>query len=170
MTIGITGPRRRVPWRGAVWALIIAAIFVAIGLILLGLTGDFLVDWLWFSSIGYVQVFWTTIVTKAKVFFDGDYEIYSIRPDGTDLKRLTYSPGNDAHLAWSRDGKWIAFASARTGYTDEMVLHPYNGQATGEIFVMRADGSDVGRLTENQFEDATLGWRPSKARSLKLRN
>jgi uncharacterized membrane protein (UPF0182 family) len=54
MTIGITGPRRRVPWRGAVWALIIAAIFVAISLILLGLTGDFLVDWLWFSSIGYL--------------------------------------------------------------------------------------------------------------------
>ena len=64
---------------------------------------------------------------------DGDYEIYTVRPDGTDLKRLTYSPGNDAHLAWSRDGKWIAFASAHTGYTDEMMLHPYNGQATGEI-------------------------------------
>jgi hypothetical protein len=37
------------------------------------------------------------------------------------------------HLAWFHDGKWIAFASARTGFTDEMVLHPYNGQATGEI-------------------------------------
>jgi TolB protein len=86
------------------------------------------------------------------------------------MKRLTYSPGNDAHLAWSRDGKWIAFASARTGYTDEMVLHPYNGQATGEIFVMRGDGSDVRRLTENPFEDATPTWRPSNVRTPKLRN
>ena len=95
---------------------------------------------------------------------DGDYEIYTIRPDRTDLTRLTHSPGNDAHLAWSGDGKWIAFASARTGFTDEALLHPYNGQATGEIFVMRADGSDVRRLTENQFEDATPAWRPRVVR------
>jgi uncharacterized protein len=69
MTIGITGPRRRAPWRGAVAGLIIAAIVVVIGLILLGLTGDFLVDWLWFSTIGYSDVFWTTIVAEAGVFF-----------------------------------------------------------------------------------------------------
>jgi uncharacterized protein len=69
MTIGITGPRRRAPWRGAVVALIIAVIVVVICLILLGLTGDFLVDWLWFSAIGYLGVFWTTIVAEAEVFF-----------------------------------------------------------------------------------------------------
>jgi hypothetical protein len=69
MTIGITGPRRRAPWRGAVVVLIIAAIVLAICLILLGLTGDFLVDWLWFSTIGYLGVFWTTIVAEAEVFF-----------------------------------------------------------------------------------------------------
>src|SRR6266498_5162946 len=70
MTIGITGPRRRAPWwRGGVMGLIIAAIVVLICLILLGLTGDFLVDWLWFSAIGYLDVFWTTIVAEAEVFF-----------------------------------------------------------------------------------------------------
>src|SRR6476660_7725011 len=69
MTIGITGRRRRAPWRGAVVALLIAAIVVLICLILLGLTGDFLVDWLWFSAIGYLEVFWTTVVAEAEVFF-----------------------------------------------------------------------------------------------------
>src|SRR5712691_5572268 len=69
MTIGITGPRRRAPWRSAVVVLIIAAIVLSICLILLGLTGDFLVDWLWFSTIGYLGVFWTTIVAEAEVFF-----------------------------------------------------------------------------------------------------
>ena len=52
MTVGITGHRRRAPWRGVVVALIIAAIGVVICLILMGLTADFLVDWLWFSSVG----------------------------------------------------------------------------------------------------------------------
>jgi uncharacterized protein len=69
MTIGIAGPERKVPGRSAVVGFIVAAIVVAISLILLGLVGDFLVDWMWFSSIGYPQVFWTTIGTKAGVFF-----------------------------------------------------------------------------------------------------
>jgi uncharacterized membrane protein (UPF0182 family) len=48
--------------------LIVAAAVVAICLILLGLTGDFLVDWLWFSTIGYLGVFWRTMVAQAEVF------------------------------------------------------------------------------------------------------
>lgn len=84
----------------------------------------------------------------------------TMRPDGGDLKRLTRSPGNDAHCAWSSDGKWIAFASARGGFRDEALLHPHNTQPDGEIYVMRADGSDARRLTENQFEEATLAWKP----------
>src|SRR5713226_3256990 len=69
MTIGITGPEPKVPRQSALVRLIIAAVVVGICLILLGLASDFLVDWLWFSSIGYLQVFWTTIVAKAVVFF-----------------------------------------------------------------------------------------------------
>ena len=69
MTIGITGPGRRAPGRSAVVGLIIAAIFAAICLIVLGLASDLLVDWLWFSSIGYLQVFLTSIGAKAAVFF-----------------------------------------------------------------------------------------------------
>jgi Tol biopolymer transport system component len=30
----------------------------------------------------------------------------------------------------------------------------------GDLYVMRADGSDVRQLTDNQFEDATPAWRP----------
>src|SRR5215469_3083181 len=68
MMTAITGPRRRMPWQGVVMALIMAGIILAVGLILLGLTGDFLVDWLWFSAIGYSHVFWTTIGAQAGVF------------------------------------------------------------------------------------------------------
>ena len=69
MTIGITGPERKVPRQSAVVGFIIAAVFAGICLILLWLASDFLVDWLWFSSIGYLQVFWTTIGAKAVVLF-----------------------------------------------------------------------------------------------------
>jgi hypothetical protein len=69
MTIGITGPGRKAPGQSAVVGIIIAAIVIGIGLFLLSLASDFLVDWLWFSSIGYLQVFWTTIGAEAIVFF-----------------------------------------------------------------------------------------------------
>jgi uncharacterized membrane protein (UPF0182 family) len=68
MTIGIAGPDRKAPGRSAVAGLIIIAIVAGIGLVLLGLVGDILVDWMWFSAIGYTQVFWTTIGAKAGVF------------------------------------------------------------------------------------------------------
>ena len=35
---------------------------------MLGRVGDVLVDWLWFSSIGYVGVFWTIFTTRAVLF------------------------------------------------------------------------------------------------------
>src|SRR5882724_12049641 len=69
MTIGITGPEPKIPRQSALAGFLIAAVVVGIGLILLGLASDFLVDWLWFSSIGYPQVFWTTIGAQAVVLF-----------------------------------------------------------------------------------------------------
>jgi TolB protein len=90
---------------------------------------------------------------------DGDYEIWTIHADGSGLKRLTNAPGNDAHNSWSPDGKWIAFASARSGFKDEALLHPANPQPYGEIYVMRADGTDVHALTDDPFEKGTPAWR-----------
>jgi TolB protein len=91
---------------------------------------------------------------------DDDYEIYSIKPDGTGVKRLTHARGNDAHMAWSPNGAYIAFASTRMGFKDEMI-YTDAPQPYGEIFVMRADGSDLQQLTDNQWEEGTPAWRPS---------
>lgn len=95
---------------------------------------------------------------------DNNFDIYTIKPDGSDVKRLTTDPGNDAHCAWSSDGKWIAFSSGMEGFKDESALHPYNPQPYGEICVMRADGSDIRVLTDNPFEEATPAWLPIKKR------
>jgi Tol biopolymer transport system component len=92
---------------------------------------------------------------------DGDYEIYSIAPDGTNVKRLTSAIGNDAHQGWSPDGEHIVFASSRMGFKDE---GPYTDapQPYGELFVMRADGTGVEQLTDNQWEEGTPAWRPRR--------
>jgi Tol biopolymer transport system component len=92
---------------------------------------------------------------------EGDYDIYTIRPDGTGLKRLTTSHGNDAHQAWSPDGEQIVFASSRMGYKDE-AAYTDAPQPYGELFVMRADGTNVRQLTDNQWEDGTPAWQPAR--------
>src|SRR6476661_7674627 len=69
MTIGITGPEQKAPRQNAVVRLIVAAFVAAIFLILLRLATGFLVDWLWFSSIGYLPVFLTSIGAQAVVWF-----------------------------------------------------------------------------------------------------
>ena len=90
---------------------------------------------------------------------EGDYDIYTIKPDGTSLKRITHSYGNDAHQAWSPDGEQIVVASSRMGFKDEGV-YTDAPQPYGELFVMRFDGTDVRQLTDNQWEDGTPAWQP----------
>jgi TolB protein len=89
----------------------------------------------------------------------GDYEIFTIRPDGKDLQRLTNSPGNDAHPTFSPDGEWIIFSSARMGFKDE-ALYTNNPQPYGELFLMRYDGTRAQQLTDDQWEEAGAAWQP----------
>lgn len=95
----------------------------------------------------------------------GTYDIYTIKPDGTSLKRLTYGKGNDAHMSWSPDGEYITFSSSRMGFKDE-VVYTDAPQPYGEIFVMRYDGTHVEQLTDNQWEDGAPGWQPAPANEL----
>src|SRR5260370_29118314 len=41
---------------------------VVVGLIVVGRITGVLVDWLWFSSIGYIDVFWTVLSAQALLF------------------------------------------------------------------------------------------------------
>jgi Tol biopolymer transport system component len=95
----------------------------------------------------------------------GTYDLYTIKADGTSLKRLTDGKGNDAHMGWSPDGQSIVFASSRMGFKDE-VAYTDAPQAYGEIFVMRKDGTHVEQLTDNQWEEGTPAWSPQGYRAL----
>jgi TolB protein len=68
-----------------------------------------------------------------------DYDIYSAKADGTDIKPLFSSPAYDAEATISPDGKTIVFTSARDGDL--------------EIYTMSADGSNVKRLTHTPGYD-----------------
>jgi TolB protein len=92
---------------------------------------------------------------------EGNFEILTIHPDGTDLKQLTHTKGNEAHMAWSPDGERILFTSSRMGFKDEVLLIN-NPQPYGEIFVMRYDGTGVEQLTDDQWEEGTPAWQPHR--------
>jgi Tol biopolymer transport system component len=91
------------------------------------------------------------------------YEIFTVRPDGTDLQQLTHAPGNDAHCAWSPDGKYIVFSSARLGFRDETPLYDGSPQPYAELFVMNADGSNQRPITSDKWEQGTPAWVPAMA-------
>ncbi len=93
-------------------------------------------------------------------FESGDFEIYTIRPDGGGLRQLTRTHGNDSHPVWSPDGRWLVFVSSRTGAKDEYI-YSREAQSYGEIFAMRADGTDLRQLTDNQWEELALAWLPA---------
>jgi Tol biopolymer transport system component len=89
-----------------------------------------------------------------------EFDIYTIRPDGTDLKRLTDAEGNDAHSSWSPDGNYILWSSSRFGFKDEAPLVINQPQPYAELFIMNADGSNQQPLTDNQYEEGTPAWLP----------
>lgn len=88
-----------------------------------------------------------------------DFQIFTIKPDGSGEKQVTYVRGNHAHLAWLPDGEHLLFTSSMKGFKDEA---PYTGapQPYGEIFLMRADGTGLQQLTDNQWEEGGPAWLP----------
>jgi serine/threonine protein kinase/Tol biopolymer transport system component len=77
---------------------------------------------------------------------DGDYEIYLLDIDGSNLTQLTSNVANDFDPAWSPDGTQIVYASQTDG--------------DAEIKIMNADGSGIRQLTDNSVSDADPDWSP----------
>ncbi len=80
---------------------------------------------------------------------EGSGGIILIDPSGRRLATLTrpHAGREDSEPAWSPDGKWLAF----TRTTD--------GRRSFQIYVMRANGSGVRRITRGRF-DYSPAWSP----------
>jgi Tol biopolymer transport system component len=98
---------------------------------------------------------------------NNNFDIYTIKPDGTDLHRLTDYPATDAHAVWSWDGKFIMWNSGQYGFKDEAALYDNSFQPYGSIWVMNADGSGKKAVTDSHWEDSMPAFVPPYARSAK---
>lgn len=85
---------------------------------------------------------------------DFDFEIFTMKSDGSDVKRLTTTRGADAHATWSADGKEIWFESTRTGFKDEAALYDTSPQPYAQVFLMNRDGGNVRQMTDSKWEDS----------------
>jgi Tol biopolymer transport system component len=74
------------------------------------------------------------------------YDIVTAKDDGTDLRRLTDTPGYDAEATLSPDGKAIVFTSVRDGDL--------------EVYTMDVYGSHVKRLTHEAGYDGGPFFSP----------
>lgn len=74
---------------------------------------------------------------------DGDSDLYTMNPDGSDRVRLTYSRDLEQSPKWSPDGTKIAFSGHGS-----------------DIYVMNADGTEEVRLTDRQRFESLPAWSP----------
>ncbi|KAI2831970.1 hypothetical protein CBS133816_1847 [Aspergillus niger] len=82
-----------------------------------------------------------------------NYDVCTIRPDGTDLRVLTSSGANDAHAVWSQDGR-IMWSTGMYGFRFECALYDDTFQPYGQIMIMDADGGNKKLMTNSMWEDS----------------
>jgi Tol biopolymer transport system component len=119
---------------------------------------------------------------------DGDLEVYTMRPDGSSVRQLTFNDGFEFQPNWSPDGRKITFTSDRTDSAEVYVMDANGTNQTNltanhaggdffsawspdgrkivhlnghhDIFTMNADGSDQLRLTKGPAFDFESDWQP----------
>lgn len=122
--------------------------------------------------------------------WDGNWDVYTMNPDGSDVTNLTNSPSYDFNSTWSPDGSQIAFTTDRDGNAEIYVMDQFGGNlinltnnlasdghpawssdgskiafrsdrnGNDEIYVMNFDGTGQTRLTNNAAVDNLPAWSP----------
>jgi|GEM_PF-682334 len=83
----------------------------------------------------------------------GNWEIYMVNTDGSDLQRLTDDPAEDGLPAWSPDGRALAFVSDRGESWAVWAMTP-TGSNQRQLFAM--EGSPDGFVGTDEF--VSRGW------------
>lgn len=77
-------------------------------------------------------------------------DLYTMRADGSDRRRITTTSSSETQPAWSPDGGRIAFISDRDGH--------------GQLWVMDVEGTGAGRVVETADEAQNPEWSPDGRR------
>ena len=78
---------------------------------------------------------------------DGNAEIYSMNPDGSEQVNLTQHPAEDYDPAWSPNGKQIIFSSDRT-------------DGVFDLYLMNPDGENVQKVFKDDEYRRYPAWSP----------
>ena len=123
------------------------------------------------GALGVVVGGWSpdgrTIAFEAAL--DGNTDVYLVGADGGHLRRLTEEPSIDGVPSWSGDGRWIYFASTRTGVAVNLWRISSSG---GQAIRLTHDGgfqpqeSQDGRYL--YFLDRAPGGAPIEARLMRV--
>lgn len=81
---------------------------------------------------------------------DGDFEIYTMRHNGSNPTNRTTKESYDAEPAWSPNGRKITFVSDRDG--------------TFDLYTMNRDGGNLKRLTDDDAVELGPDWQPKRRR------
>lgn len=97
--------------------------------------------------------------------YDETFDIFSKDLQTGNTKRLTKELGYDAEGSYSPDGKWIAFASNRNGYNQKLSdedrkIFEKDPSYMMDIFIMKADGTQVKQLTDVKGYDGGPFFSP----------
>ncbi len=98
----------------------------------------------------------STIASSKIVFtsnMEGNYEIYVMDDDGTNIERITHHPDNDFLPRWSPNGKQIAFER-------EKIRQPNQNQQQFDIVLMNRDGSRQQQITIHKGMHIQPQWSP----------
>jgi TolB protein len=102
-----------------------------------------------------------SLVGDAKREGDDAYHVYTLKIDGSDIRRIN-DRGDDACSYYFPDGRRLIWTSTRDhpelpkgDYSD-----PTNYPRGAELYTSNLDGSDVRRLTDNEVYDAEVSVSP----------
>lgn len=103
-------------------------------------------------------------VTTGTLVFQSDVsgrpKLFTLDVATGSIRQLTQgAEWRDESPRWSPDGQWVAFTSNRAHYGAQ----PETGTPDVDVYVMRADGSDVRRVTTDPGNDYDPSWSPDGA-------